>query len=241
MNAGWVKLHRSLADWEWKTSPKHIAVFLDLLLQANHKSKRYRGMLIDAGSLTTSYQAISDRTGVSIRGVRTVLKDLKTTHEVTHKTTRHCSIISIVNWEKYQHNDTQSDIEVTSKRQPSDNLVTTNKNVKNVKNVKNTYSKDFIALFNDEEIITWLKDTGNKKIHDALLSEYTETFLIKEITNAFYWQQENKKRKAGTFLKGWCDRSNDPNKIDREKKLKEFDEEFIRKLESGVFDVCEQD
>jgi hypothetical protein len=64
--------------------------------------------------------------------------------------------------------------------------------------------------------------------------------LIKEITNAFYWQQENKKRKAGTFLKGWCERSNDPDKINHDAKLKEFDEELIKKLDSGVFNVCEQ-
>jgi len=241
MNTGWVKLHRSLADWEWKTSPKHIAVFLDLLLQANHKPKKYRGVLIDVGSLTTSYQAISDRTGVSYQSVRTVIRDLISTGEVTHKSNNKFSMITITKWCNFQEDNRQTNNQLTINQQSTNNQLTTNKNVKNVKNVKNTYSKDFVALFNDEEIITWLKDTGNKKIHDALLSEYTELFLIKEITNAFYWQQENKKRKAGTFLKGWCERSNDPDKINHDAKLKEFDEELIKKLDSGVFNVCEQD
>lgn len=137
---GYIKLHRKFNEWEWRNSPKHVAVFLDLLLNANHKEKRYRGVLIGTGQLTTSYQAISKRTGVTVRGVRTVLKDLISTNEVTHEGRRHYSIITIVNWGKYQIDDTRNDIDMTSRRQPSDNLVTTNKNVKNVKNVKEVIS-----------------------------------------------------------------------------------------------------
>lgn len=152
---GWVKLHRKFKNWEWKDSPKHVSIFLDLLLEANHKDQKYRGQIIKAGSLTTSYQAISERTGVSIRGVRTVLKDLKTTHEVTHKTTRHFSMISITNWDSYQVGDTTGDNLTTSKRQPNDNLTTTNKNDNNKKNVKNVYKgkytpDDLVQYWNEK-------------------------------------------------------------------------------------------
>lgn len=229
---GWVKIHRKFQNWEWRDSPKHVAVFLDLLLEANHKDNSYRGVNIKAGSLTTSYQAISARTGVSVRSVRTVLRDLKTTNEVTHKTTRHYSIISIANWDSYQLDDTQADKLVTSKRQASDKLVTTNKNVKNVKNVKNTYSDDYVALFQDNEIISWIKETGNEKIQDDLKSKYPSDFIIEETEKAYYWQLENKKRNAGTFLKGWLDRSNNPKKINKEAELRKIDIVFL--LKQGI-------
>jgi uncharacterized phage protein (TIGR02220 family) len=131
---GWVKLHRKFNDWEWKTSPKHIAVFIDLLINANHKDRKYRGDIVKKGQLTTSYDAISKRTGVSIQSIRTVLKDLKSTNEVTHKSTRHYSIITICNWDNYQDTNRPSNNEVTTYQQATNKLLTTNKNDKNVKN-----------------------------------------------------------------------------------------------------------
>jgi hypothetical protein len=155
---GWVKIHRKFQHWEWRDSPKHVAVFLDLLLEVNHKDKKYRGEIIKAGSLTTSYAAISNRTGVSIRGVRTVLKDLISTHEVTYKNCRHFSMISITNWESYQVGDTTGDNLMTSKRQPNDNLTTTNKNAKNVKNVKKGYK----ANYTPDDLVQYWNDKMSK-------------------------------------------------------------------------------
>lgn len=169
-NTGWIKLHRSLRKWEWYGSPKHLSVFLDLLLEANHKPKRYRGKVIEAGQLTTSYQAIATRTGLSIRNVRTVLRDLKMTHEITHTPTRHYSLISITKWSEYQILDTQndnlSDSEVTVRRQRSDNEVTTNKNVNNKnneKNVNNLLSYDIPNELFDSVIQAWNEICGKEK------------------------------------------------------------------------------
>lgn len=152
MSNGWIKLHRKFNNWEWRDSPKHVAVYLDLLLNANHKEKKYRGKIIKRGQLTTSYKAISDRTGVSIRSIRTVLRDLKSTHEVTHENMRHYSIITISKWDDYQLVDTRDDILTTSKRQPSDNLTTTNKNDNNYNNVNKC-----VLLTPDEVRISWNK------------------------------------------------------------------------------------
>jgi uncharacterized phage protein (TIGR02220 family) len=176
--SGWIKLHRKLQQWEWRDSPKHVSVFLDLLLEANHQDNKYRGIDVKRGSLTTSYNAISLRTGVSLRGVRTVLKDLKTTGVVTHESANHFSIISICNWENYQSCDKQADNLLTSKRQATDIQTTTNKNVKNEKNERNTLSgkpdsiSEIINLLNSKAGTKFKSKSANTiKLINARLRE----------------------------------------------------------------------
>ncbi len=211
---GWIKLHRKFAEWEWKTSPKHVTIFLDLLLQANHKDKKYRGTDIGKGQLTTSYDAISKRTGTSIRNVRTVLKDLISTHEVTYQSMRHFSIITICNWCSYQVDDTISDRQVTSKRQASDKLVTTNKNDKKEKNVNNTY--DFEAAYK----LYPLKKGKSKGLQSCKskiksLEQYNQ--LLKAIKNyAKIRKGEDSKYSLhfSTFMNQWEDFTNIEIEID---------------------------
>lgn len=136
-NQGWIKLHRKLQEWEWFNDSKVVHVFIHCLLSANHKSKKWRGITIDSGQFISSQQHLSDALGLSIRQIRTVLDKLKSTGELTVKTTNKYSIISITNWESYQMVDSQDVSQVTHERQSNDNQMTTNKNVNNEENEKN--------------------------------------------------------------------------------------------------------
>lgn len=149
---GWVKLYRSLRSWEWKKSPKHVAVFVDLLLEANHKDNKYMGTEVKKGQLTTSYAAISQRTGVSIQSVRTVLTHLKSTGEVTTKNKGKYSLISITNYENYQDANKVANNQLTSNQQATNKQLTTNKNDKNVKNEKNDKN---IYIIESEILKSW--------------------------------------------------------------------------------------
>ncbi len=44
----------------------------------------------------------------------------------------------------------------------------------------------------------------------------TMHFLKEKLKTLIFWQEENNNRKAGTFLKGWMDRSTDKNKLNQE-------------------------
>lgn len=154
---GWIKIHRKFQNWEWRDSPKHVAVFLDLLLEANHKDKKYRGKLIKAGSLTTSYSKISERTGVSIKSVRTVLKDLIETQEVAYQNCKQFSMISITNWESYQLEGTDSGTQRALKGHSKGTQRATNKNVNNVKNDKNVYKANYTP---DKIVDYWNQNMG---------------------------------------------------------------------------------
>jgi len=137
--SGWIKLHRGLQKWGWKKSPNHLAVFIDLILEANHEDGECMGIKIPRGALTTSIKAISERSGVSEMRVRTILNQLKLTNELTIKTTTKFTMISISKWDDYQLTNKADNKQLTNEQQTTNKRLTTNKKLitKEVKN-KNT-------------------------------------------------------------------------------------------------------
>lgn len=145
MHRGYVKFWRKILDWEWFSCSETFHLFAYLFLAANHSDGNYKGIEVKRGQLLTGRKSISEKTGISQRSVRTSLKRLKSTGEITVKTTNKFSIITLCNYEIYnpydrkndQQNDQQTDQQVTSKRPANDQQTTTNKNYKNEKNEKN--------------------------------------------------------------------------------------------------------
>lgn len=164
--AGWVKLHRSLLDWEWYDDANTCRLFIHLLLRANHKPKNWRGISIDTGQLLTGRKALAEQTGLSEQQVRTSLDKLKSTNEITIKSTSRNSLITLVCWESYQQNNQEDNQQIT-KYQPTDNQqITTNKNVKNIKNEKNEKKEeiqiDFDLTEKTSEVFDFWKQTFGK-------------------------------------------------------------------------------
>jgi len=151
---GWVKLYRSLLDWEWYDDINTKVLFIHLLLKANHKERAYKGMLIKRGELVTGRIVLSAELGLTEQQIRTSLNKLKSTNEITIKTTNKNSVVSIVNYDLYQdiENDQPTEQPTGNQRitnkQPTDNQqVTTNKNVKNNKNVKKGRKEESLFSF----------------------------------------------------------------------------------------------
>lgn len=140
--SGWIKLHRQIIDWEWYTDHNTFRVFLHLLLTANHKDKKYKGMELKAGTIVTSRDLLAFATGLSVRQVRTALDKLKTTNELTIKTSPQGTIIQIVNYVKYQIEAN----ELTNERPTNDQQTTSNNNVKKERNI---FKRPSIQEIND--------------------------------------------------------------------------------------------
>jgi len=140
---GWIKIHRQLLEWEWYDDINVTRLFLHILLKANHKSKNYKGELIQIGEHLTSREILSNETGLTIRQVRTALTKLKTTNEVSIKSSSQGTKIQVVNYEKYQVTTN----EVTAKRPASDQQTTSNKNDKNEKKKKNKQKKEIVIPY----------------------------------------------------------------------------------------------
>lgn len=128
--AGYIKLHRKLTEWEWYSDPNTLRVFLHLLLKASYKETRYRGHPIHPGQVVCGRKALARELKMSERSVRTALAHLKSTNEVTIKTTSKFSVITIEKWALYQgynygsdqQNDQQAVQQTTSNRPHSRNI-----------------------------------------------------------------------------------------------------------------------
>lgn len=102
---GWIKLHRKMVNWEWYTDDNVKAVFLHLLLCANHKPNRWRGIEVGTGELITSYKNLSEQTGHSIKQVRTALNKLETTGEIERTGASQYTRLKLLNYCEYQASD----------------------------------------------------------------------------------------------------------------------------------------
>lgn len=125
-----------MIGWEWRKDPKVFSLFAELLLRATHKSSKYRGYNLSPGDVIYGHKAYAEHIGVSVQSIRTSLNKLKSTGELTIKTTNKFSIISITNWNQYQ-GDQQADQQATNKQltinQQATNTIQEGKKVKKVK------------------------------------------------------------------------------------------------------------
>lgn len=183
MNQGWIKLHRQIIEWEWYTDGNTFRVFLHLIINANHKPKRYKGILIERGQILTGRKSLAFALDLTERQVRTALNKLKKSGEISQKTasktTKSGSIITVCNYDSYQEqkeqSDQQNDQETTSKRPRNDQQATTNKNEKNEKNVNNEKNHHPAPKKNDDD------DFLSKINLEILIKEYPNIDVTKEV------------------------------------------------------------
>lgn len=140
---GYVWLHRKILDWEWYKDPVTRGVFIHLLITANFKDTRFLGKKIKRGQIVTSLPSLAEETGYSIQNVRTALKHLISTGEITDNSNRAYRIITVLKYNDYQNlTDDLTDSQQTANRQLTDSQQYHN-NVNNVNKVKKNSSSDF--------------------------------------------------------------------------------------------------
>lgn len=102
MNTGWIKLHRSLADWEWADEPAMMALWVHLILSANFEDREWHGMTIKAGQFITSYALLSQRSGLSIKQVRTCMARLVESNQISIERAGKRQLVTISNYKQFQ-------------------------------------------------------------------------------------------------------------------------------------------
>lgn len=153
---GWIKLHRKILDWEWFTSPSTLQLFIYLLLRANKEDKKWRGILIKRGQLVTSVATISEETKLSTQQVRTSLNRLKSTNEITSKTTNRFTLVTVCKYESYQlYEETEQQTKQQALQQTNNKQITNKQQqLKNNKNIRNNKKESILTNVRIDEKAT---------------------------------------------------------------------------------------
>jgi hypothetical protein len=169
---GWVRFYRSsLESSIWK-NPIVWMVWSWILLKANHQENNFpfngKDLTIKKGQLISGIQqAIREIPCVSAQNFRTAISYLKSTGRITVQSNNKFSIVTIINWDKYQCDNSPINKPLTSHQQATNKPPTTNNNVKNYKNVKK----------NNNTITKVIVETKKPSKRDPLIDEASTYFL----------------------------------------------------------------
>lgn len=216
---GHISIHRRILEWEWYTSVNHYKLFTHLLLIAKWKNTEWRNITIARGQCLTSIRELSNDTGLSIQNVRTVLKDLLLTQELTQHLTQSKAvkktIITIIKYDYFQGSNTVSN--TTSNKRltrvqhdlPCNSIESLTKNPPNKDNkYNNIYIVQIENLYAKYYPRKEGKSKGVKKIAKDIKSEKDLLLLEKAIKN--YSTSVSKREKKyikifSSFASEWKD------------------------------------
>jgi len=173
MNRGYVKLWRKSLDAGWLSNQKLWSLWCWCLMKATYKEYDQivgcQSVHLMPGDFVFGLKSASKELKLSIQSIRTLLDFLKTSGNLTVKSTNKFSIISIVNWETYQQNDFEDNTQINK---PLTNQQQTTNNKQEVKEYKNKRNNIFIVP-SLEEITAYCKERKNQINPQTFLDHYT--------------------------------------------------------------------
>lgn len=98
---GFIKLSRTLLDWDWHDEPKTGYLYVIMLLLANHEETTWRGEKLLRGQLLTGRRQLSIASGLSEDEVRTALGHLKKTGDAIITTKSKYSIVTLPRYDEH--------------------------------------------------------------------------------------------------------------------------------------------
>lgn len=127
MTDRWIKTYEKLLKWEWYGDPLMVATLIHLLLKANWKDKKWRGVDVKRGQLITSRTRLAEEIGLTERQLRTCLERMQETGEIACETTNRYTIITICNYDIYQDKTEAQRPAERPAESPTNDQQTTNK------------------------------------------------------------------------------------------------------------------
>ena len=136
---GFVKIHRKLLQWGWYQNHAIKEVWLHLLLTAAYKETPWQGIMIKPGQCVIGTERLAKELDFTRAQIRYALNKLKSTNEITIKTTNKYSIVTLVNWEDYQlinidnsqQNHQQTNQQIANKKPTKSQQIATSEEIKN--------------------------------------------------------------------------------------------------------------
>ena len=221
-----IQLHRKMLEWEWYDDINTTRLFIHILIKANWSDKNWRWIIIKRWEFLTSLWKLSEETGLTLQQIRTCIKKLKLTSELTSEWHSSYTLFKVKNYDDYQTSNIQPNNQITNKEQTNNKQVTTtnNNNKINNKNKKNKYGEYKNILL-----------TQSQK--DKLIIDYSEVIFNQYVKIVDEWIQMKgyKYKDHNLVIRKWINKdkenwkvitsvSNDYEKVkaDKMKRLEQF-------------------
>lgn len=98
----YIKLSRKLMEWEWYSNINTCRLFIHMLLKANWKDGKFEGKVIPRGSFVSSIGNLAKETNLTNDEIRTALKHLIFTKEITKQSFSKHTVFTVNNYAEYQ-------------------------------------------------------------------------------------------------------------------------------------------
>ena len=150
ISKGWISLYKKFTHWEWYKNINVKTLFIHLLLKASYEDTEWNGIEVKRGQVITSRQHLAEETGLTEQQVRTSIKKLQSTNEITIKSTNKYTVVTIEKYDFYQNNNIKSTNKITNgTTEEITNELTTSNNIfnNNINNYKLNKTK-LNLLFN---------------------------------------------------------------------------------------------
>lgn len=191
---GRIKMHRKITERWWYKHPPTRSVFIHLILWCNHAQKTFQGILVKAWQIITWRKKLSQELGHTENQIRGALINLQNTWEITIKTTNKYSLITLLNYTKYQH----SGKEITNKNTiPITNKSPTNHHKQECKERKNEKKRGVFEIPSKQSVQEYIRKNWYWVDCDAWMNHY-ETNWWK------VWRNKMKSREAS--VRSWQSR-----------------------------------
>lgn len=180
---GYIKLHRKLLENPIAQKAHYGWLWVVLLLKANYKDREvmWNGGLVTlkAGQFITGRNKLSEEIGVPASTIEDALRWLETQHQIRQQKNNKFRIITIVNWDKYQINDEDSDSKSDIYPTTSRHLADTDKKDKKDKKDNNTILATSVAGNEVNRIIELFKEVNPS--YERLFANKTQRSAVERL------------------------------------------------------------
>lgn len=133
MDGNYIKISRSILEWEWYGDINTCRLFIHMLLKANWTDGKFKGTTVPRGSFVSSIDKLAEGVNMTRDEVRTAISHLLSTGEITKQSTNKYTVFTLVNWDLYQVASQAEPNQDPSKAQPIPKLFPTIEEEKEIK------------------------------------------------------------------------------------------------------------
>ena len=201
-NQGWIKLHRKHLDNPVSSNPKYLAVWIHILLMANHEDKKIifnnETIVIKRGSFISSVRKLAKKTNINPKTLHRIIKWLKNETLIETQTTNKFTVFTVLNWDAYQKDETQNE---KPGKHKGNTKVTQGKPNNNDNNDKNNINLKLNSTSTDSKTTSKKpKHFGNEKVNHVL-KRFVELYGFEPTDPRPRYEAYNLVRRFQKFIK----------------------------------------